>query len=35
LPAAHLVHLPRGTHTALLDHADVIGDAVEEFLSTR
>jgi pimeloyl-ACP methyl ester carboxylesterase len=31
-PAAHLVHLPRGTHTALLDHAGVIGDAVEAFL---
>src|SRR6185295_10974294 len=34
-PSAHLVHLPRGTHTALLDHAGVIGDAVERFLSTR
>jgi pimeloyl-ACP methyl ester carboxylesterase len=34
-PAAHIVHLPRGTHTALLDHADVIGNAVEEFLAMR
>jgi pimeloyl-ACP methyl ester carboxylesterase len=34
-PAARIVHLPRGTHTALLDHAGVIGDEVEAFLSAR
>jgi pimeloyl-ACP methyl ester carboxylesterase len=34
-PRARFVHLPHGTHTALFDHADPIGDAVEEFLKLR
>jgi pimeloyl-ACP methyl ester carboxylesterase len=29
-----LLRLPRGTHTALLDHADTIGARVEEFASS-
>lgn len=28
---SELLRLPKGTHTALLDHADVIGRSVEEF----
>lgn len=31
IPRSELLRLPRGTHTALLDHADVIGQRVEEF----
>jgi pimeloyl-ACP methyl ester carboxylesterase len=31
-PHARFLRLPEGTHTALLDHADVIGNAVHEFL---
>jgi pimeloyl-ACP methyl ester carboxylesterase len=31
-PRARLVHLPNGTHTALFDHAEEIGDAVDAFL---
>lgn len=31
-PNAKLLRLPEGTHTALLDHADTIGQAVDEFL---
>jgi pimeloyl-ACP methyl ester carboxylesterase len=31
-PGSELLRLPEGTHTALLDHADVIGDALDEFL---
>ena len=31
-PRARFLRLPQGTHTALLDHADTIGDAVEEFV---
>lgn len=34
-PGAELVRLPEGTHTALLDHADVIGEAVDDFLRRR
>ncbi len=32
-PRSELLRLPEGTHTALFDHADVIGDAVDEFLT--
>jgi pimeloyl-ACP methyl ester carboxylesterase len=31
-PHARFLRLPEGTHTALLDHADVIGAAVDAFL---
>lgn len=31
-PGSELLRLPEGTHTALLDHADVIGDALDKFL---
>lgn len=31
IPGSELVRLPRGTHTALLDHASLIADRVEEF----
>jgi pimeloyl-ACP methyl ester carboxylesterase len=31
IPGSELLRLPRGTHTALLDHADVIAERVEEF----
>jgi pimeloyl-ACP methyl ester carboxylesterase len=31
IPGSELLRLPRGTHTALLDHAAVIGERVEEF----
>jgi len=34
-PGAELVELPRATHTALFDHADEIGAAVEGFLARR
>lgn len=34
-PGSELLRLPEGTHTALFDHADVIGDAVDEFLRRR
>ena len=34
-PEAELVRLPEGTHTALFDHAEVIGDAVDAFLERR
>jgi pimeloyl-ACP methyl ester carboxylesterase len=34
-PGAELLRLPEGTHTALLDHADVIGDAVDDFIRRR
>jgi pimeloyl-ACP methyl ester carboxylesterase len=34
-PASEFVRLPDGTHTALLDHAGVIGDAVDDFLQRR
>jgi len=34
-PKAELLRLPEGTHTALFDHAAVIGDAVEAFLTRR
>lgn len=33
-PNAQLLRLPNGTHTALLDHADVIGERVERFLAS-
>lgn len=32
IPGSELLRLPRGTHTALLDHAAVIGERVEEFV---
>jgi pimeloyl-ACP methyl ester carboxylesterase len=32
-PSSELVSLPGATHTALLDHADEIGDAVDRFLA--
>jgi pimeloyl-ACP methyl ester carboxylesterase len=31
-PTAQIVRLPQGTHTALLDHADTIGEVVTQFL---
>lgn len=31
-PQAQLLRLPEGTHTALLDHAETIGQAVDDFL---
>jgi pimeloyl-ACP methyl ester carboxylesterase len=31
IPGSDLLRLARGTHTALLDHAEVIGERVEEF----
>lgn len=31
IPGSELLRLPRGTHTALLDHADVIGVRVQQF----
>ena len=31
-PGSELLRLPEATHTALFDHADVIGDAVDDFL---
>ena len=31
-PGSELLRLPEGSHTALLDHADVIGDALDDFL---
>jgi pimeloyl-ACP methyl ester carboxylesterase len=34
-PHSELLRLPEGTHTALLDHADEIADAVDEFFLTR
>jgi pimeloyl-ACP methyl ester carboxylesterase len=34
-PEAELIRLPEGTHTALFDHAERIGDAVEDFLQRR
>ena len=34
-PTSELLRLPHGTHTALLDHADIIGDAVNDFLIRR
>lgn len=34
-PSADLLRLPEGTHTALLDHSEVIGAAVDEFLRRR
>jgi pimeloyl-ACP methyl ester carboxylesterase len=34
-PGSELLRLPEGTHTALLDHAGVIGDALEDFLRRR
>ena len=34
-PKSELLRLPHGTHTALLDHADIIGDAVTDFLRRR
>jgi len=33
IPGSELVRLPKGTHTALLDHAEVIAEAVEAFLA--
>jgi pimeloyl-ACP methyl ester carboxylesterase len=33
IPGSELLRLPRGTHTALLDHAEAIADAVEEFVA--
>lgn len=32
-PGAELVRLPEGTHTALFDHAEVIGESVDRFLN--
>ncbi len=32
---SELVRLPEGTHTALFDHADIIGSAVDDFLQRR
>jgi len=34
MQASTLLRLPRGTHTALLDHAAEIGDALERFLAS-
>ena len=34
-PDSELLRLPEGTHTALLDHADLIFDAVDDFLRRR
>jgi pimeloyl-ACP methyl ester carboxylesterase len=34
-PRSELVRLPAGTHTALIDHAAEIGDAVDDFLRRR
>ena len=34
-PQAELLRLPEATHTALFDHAGVIGDAVDDFLARR
>jgi len=34
-PTAELLRLPEGTHTALFDHADTIGEAVDDFLARR
>jgi len=34
-PNAELLRLPQGTHTALLDHAAIINDAVLDFLHRR
>jgi pimeloyl-ACP methyl ester carboxylesterase len=33
IPGSELLRLPKGTHTALLDHAEAIADAVEEFVA--
>jgi pimeloyl-ACP methyl ester carboxylesterase len=35
IPGSELLRLPRGTHTALLDHADAIGERVEAFAEHR
>jgi pimeloyl-ACP methyl ester carboxylesterase len=34
-PRSELLRLPAGTHTALIDHATEIGDAVDDFLQRR
>lgn len=34
-PDSEFVRLPNATHTALLDHADQIGDLVDDFLARR
>jgi pimeloyl-ACP methyl ester carboxylesterase len=34
-PGSELLRLPEGTHTAMLDHAGVIGDALDDFLRRR
>jgi pimeloyl-ACP methyl ester carboxylesterase len=35
IPGSELLRLPRGTHTALLDHADVIAEGVADFVRRR
>jgi pimeloyl-ACP methyl ester carboxylesterase len=34
-PRSELLRLPSGTHTALIDHAEEIGEAVDQFLRRR
>jgi pimeloyl-ACP methyl ester carboxylesterase len=34
-PQSELVRIPGAAHTALIDHADAIGEAVDDFLSRR
>jgi pimeloyl-ACP methyl ester carboxylesterase len=35
IPGSELLRLPRGTHTALLDHAGIIAERVEEFVRPK